>query len=504
MNARYGMFLAVLAMSCGGSAGKCGDSGPYPAPPAGVHAVWHVDAQCPDEGADGSGTRPFRTLGRALESAGAGDAILVAPGEYREAVRLPSVPLWIAGYSDPASPDAFVSLAPPDAPGDAKAAVTMIGPGGGVPERTTISGVRIEVPFLAGIRVQGGSLAVRDCRIAGARPVPASGKYGFGIVASKGADLVVAGCTIEGSAAEGLLASESAVVVEDSVVSNNGGAGIRLQSCATGAVEVRDCRILGNREFGVGVLSSKAVVEGNEIGGTRKSATGGLGDGIVVGELLDSSGEGLGPSEVELAGNDVHDNERMGIVLDGRVAGSVTGNQSRLNASGGIWIQNGAGKPVEFRVEGNALSGNTGIGIAVLTGARAAIRDNELGGTLPATTLSGGATVRFAYGAGIFSDGTAEVAGNRFLGFEDATNVRVAHVLVDSGGAGTVVTGNLLGEGVGALHVAVQNQPDSAKVVIQDNAGSEEIEYPPKTNYVVTEGMLGGVGMVGPGGGPPE
>lgn len=50
--------------------------------------VWHVSAQGSDQSGDGSYGSPFRTIQRAIESASAGDTVLVGKGVYRENLSL--------------------------------------------------------------------------------------------------------------------------------------------------------------------------------------------------------------------------------------------------------------------------------------------------------------------------------------------------------------------------------------------------------------------------------
>ena len=105
---------------------------------------------------------------------------------------------------------------------------------------------------------------------------------------------------------------------------------------------------------------------------------------------------------------------------------------------------------------------------------------------------------------GVFEGAVASISNNNFQVFGDSAGARTVHVLVDSAAEGTEVVDNMAGQGVEAVTIAVQNQSETAQVIIKDTAGVGDVEYPPSDPYLVTDAMKDGVGMVGPGGGPPE
>jgi hypothetical protein len=184
--------------------------------------------------------------------------------------------------------------------------------------------------------------------------------------------------------------------------------------------------------------------------------------------------------------------------------GAVEGNTLSGNLYAGAWLQGGAGGAAGLAVEDNVLDGNHEVAVGVLGDTRASVRDNEVRGTIPGVAIEGGATVVFAYGVALLGGGAASVTGNRFGAFAPAEGARTAHVLVDHGAAGIEVKTNSPDAAADAVRIVVQNQAAESPVTIVGNAGAAAVEYPPAQPYHLSDPMTDGIGMIGPGGGPPE
>ncbi|MEZ5214978.1 MAG: right-handed parallel beta-helix repeat-containing protein, partial [Microbacterium sp.] len=254
---------------------------------------------------------------------------------------------------------------------------------------------------------------------------------GIGVAALDGAKVELEGCTISGGSGPGVVARGSDLRITDSVVDENEGGGVFIE-WAPEQVILDGLIARNNRQFGVGIMSTRAVIARSDI-----SETLGQGDGIVV-----AVGGGLGPSEViiggaeaciaigaaagEDCGNTLNDNLRFGVFIDSPASGSIVGNQVHENGRGGIWLQNGSGSET-VRVAKNDIAANTSTGVGVSGGVRAEIRDNQIVTTRAAI----GGTSELGDGVAVLAGASALVVGNTIRG-SDRAGVFLSHVGPDT------------------------------------------------------------------------
>lgn len=503
--------VALLLAACAAGAGAGGDTvhdaahdaahdvgaddarlpwGPYPAAPDGAGALLHVAPGGGEGAPDGSAARPFRTIGAAIAAAAPGTTILVAAATYDESLRIERAPLAIVGARDPVSGEPAVFLRPPPS-ADTAGGVFVLGPGADPPESVALTGLVVQGAGTAGIWVSGQGLHVEACRVEGARAVtPQDGSdpvYGFGILAMDGARVAVRESAVIGCDGPGILLSESTGSVTGSRFERNGRGGIRLEGCTAAPVRVEGNAVLGNAELGIAVLGSQAEVLGNDVRGTTAFGTFAGADGILVGALTGPAGAALAGATARVEGNTVRDSARAGILFGAGAGGAVRDNEVSGNDYGGIYLQGDAGeRGPELDVSANVVRDNRYVGVAAKGGVSVRLHGNDVGATRPGPTFVDGAVVSVGYGIGVFAGALADVRGSRLGPFASDGAAQLAHVLVDSAAAGTVVacdrqpdgspvSCNRAAEDGATIVIAVQHQrPEDVTV---DNPGATVERY---------------------------
>lgn len=418
---------ALTALGCEGTASGVpttdGCQATYP-DAAGATLVLHVAASCDSEVPDGSAAQPYQTIGEAIEAATPGTTIVVESETYEENLVIAKENLTILGeVSTDGSELTGIVLQSPDP----KASITVQGVAGVV-----LRGVHIIDPTVAGVWVVGGSATITDSSVSGAM-ANADGAFGFGVLSTNKAGIVLQNTAITGSEATGILLQngEGLSSVTDSDVSGNGRGGIRFENMPDGST-IAGNTLNANMEVGIGIFSSVGIVlQNNGVHDTMKGGPKESADGIIVAELISAAGESFGPSEVMMGGdagkadghlgNTVTGSGRIGVLMSGDVSGIVLQNEVRENGRAGIWLQSGAGmgSTAGIVLQNNAVVDNHFLGISLAAGTSAEVTGNVVSGTradVPeGTAVVVGpdlANVTMGDGIGVFAGATAIVIGN--------------------------------------------------------------------------------------------
>lgn len=217
-----------------------------------------------------------------------------------------------------------------------------------------------------------------------------------------------------------------------------GGTGTVIGGASSAAANV----ISGNEHGGVRLLGATATIQGNLIGlastGTSIRANGDEG-------IKAESGSGL-----SVLGNFISGNTGPGVWLtSGATGATVRGNLIGVDGEGtpqrntgdGVWLQGtGGGNVVGGRTPGdrNVIAGNDGAGVH-LDGGADRVEGNVIGLAADRLTPTGNQWGVLVTGTGATVGGTAPGAGNLISGNDDAG------VRLDTGATGAVVQGNQVG-----------------------------------------------------------
>ena len=473
---RFLPMALVLLLTSGGCGSGSGDQSQkvccpescYPAAGESAGQVLYVNSSCPEEGADGSLAHPYLSIVDAVKAAEAGAALLVAEGEYGEdqpIVIKKSLSVAGMGKFEPATGgyvDKTIIVVK-----DSTALSVLDA------QQVSLRGLTIKEPTVAGIDVHDSeNLEIIGNHVQFAQR-DSAGLFGHGIVVSASTGVLLAENLVDKGAGVGILAHDSGLLIKDNRVSWNE-QGIRLENCPPAGAgtddDVEPVEIVGNRVdlnavCGVNVLSSLALIEGNEILDTR--AVDGDVDGIADGILISrsetvgarSSRVWLGGKSHEGEGNVVAGSGRAGVLVSG---GSqvelIVNNIIEENAGRGVWIQEQSS--VKSMVS-NTIGRNALIGVGLTGGSNAAIggagegKFNLIFETFAVKTVVDGETVEIGDGVGVFLQSQVTVQHNKIL-----DNVRTG-VILDDPDSDAVFVG--------------QNRVDGGEygIVVQAEEGSE-------------------------------
>ena len=446
-----------------GTAEACEAS--FAAAPEGAQGVHYVAPSCAGEAQDGTIEAPFETISQAIEAANPGDTLLVESATYAENLILTKEGLSILGEvrTDDAQQVGIILQSP-----DPNASVIVAGVTGII-----LQSVHISDPTLAGVWVDGGSAEVHHSSVSGAK-VNAEGQYGFGVLATNKAGIILQQTAITGSASTGVLLQngEGASAVIDCQVDGNGRGGIRLENMPTDTALTGNS-LSNNVEVGIGVFSSVGIILQNngvfdtQIGGPSQS-----GDGIIVSELKGGDGSSFGPSDVVLGGdagkadghlgNTVSGSRRVGILMSGEVAGIILQNEASQNHRAGVWLQSQAGSDEAspgIILQDNSVTDNHFLGISIGAGAEATVENNLITGTREKRADGGvpvigpdGASEKMGDGLGVFAGATAHIVGNMISGNTragilgdglDVDNTTIADNSYDANATGSIILQNV-------------------------------------------------------------
>ena len=196
-----------------------------------------------------------------------------------------------------------------------------------------------------------GVITLNDCRIIG-------GGY-VGIRCQQGGTVKMTGGRVAEQYRSGIVVAlaKEGVVLEGTVVENNGGDGILFRDAAGGSLT--DCTIRGNLGAGVRCRGgAKPTI-------TACTITGNLAEGIACSDR----------SEPTIHGTTIKENKGGGISFDKGCSGTLEGSTITGNAAFGVRCTLS-----EITIEGNQITGNAGPGVWIAQGGNPSLHQNDLTG----------------------------------------------------------------------------------------------------------------------------
>ena len=199
---------------------------------------------------------------------------------------------------------------------------------------------------------RGTTVLIEDCLVDAAHDV--------GIGATDGAHLTVQRTRVTGSvgAAIALLGAAPSSLVEGCTVEGSAAGGIVIAHM--GGCTIRDNTVTGNRAGIVVEHGARPIIEGNRVDANRLGI-------IVSGPLTDP----------EVRDNDVTNSLGNGMLIDEGALGRVVGNRIHGSNGNGIWLDNPGTRP---RIAGNTVTGNRMAALLITNNAGAVVTDNDLRG----------------------------------------------------------------------------------------------------------------------------
>ncbi len=301
--------------------------------------------------------KQFKTIEGALKAAEAGDEVIVAPGTYKEYVRLKEGVI-LRSYGDEAERAGFVSASRTILQSALADKQIVLGAEGAVLDGFTLLNVKPEFEVQSeqrGVLIKGTSTIVTNCVIA---------------------NLPFSGVIIEGFGPKG----ES--LVKNNKIHDNQGSGI---TCNNGA----EVLIEGNKIF----KNAKSGIENHK----RSQPM------IKQNEIYDNGIDGImnSASESTISENNIYKNALNGIGFQKGSKGLVTNNKISDNYQAGIGIKAQAEAVIknnkisgnmlgigtmdlkEILVEGNTITNNkVGVGLIRCQGGKVVLRNNDLRGNM--------------------------------------------------------------------------------------------------------------------------
>jgi len=471
-----------------GLALQCGDLvNPWPAEiPEGE--VLFVSEAGPEEGADGSSAKPFRTIQEAVDAAAPNSAVLVATGTYAGGIAVDK-PLRILGKcAQYVTVDGAAEFMPEwtqfpgryglfaQTEGDLEIAGMTFSDSAGEPAGKA-SGVYVEGTTLASVHDvffdSLGGMAVHlknsaDATVANIRVTSLAvitedlgpdGQTCYGVLVDGGSAV-----TIDGSLFESTQGTDVDVTGSCPTVSHNrfekrgklGGLppmGVRVKKCDTGKTVIEANRFAAKMTHAVHVEGGDVEISRNYIQGT-------------VTDYDDINGPAVRVkgAKVKIAGNWVLENQFSGIALQ-ECEGDVSGNRVESGLPSDPGLKGGDGivvvdcDPGPVAISGNSIVANTRNGV-LLSGSIAKVERNLILDTLesPAENAGSGAGIHVVQGADVIMQGNW-VAGNGRFGIhvDDAYGSIADNVVADTAGpvaedgrcsAGIMATGSTLPAGI--------------------------------------------------------
>ncbi len=283
---------------------------------------------------------------------------------------------------------------------------------------------------------EGSRIDLVDSLVLDTAP-PTHGEGGAGVVVQAGAALTMSGCAVRGNTRGGVVVGQagSEILLEDSEISDNG-SGVSGQYGSQ--MTVRGCAIEGNAVVGVDVRDpgTSALLETTEVLDTRPDEDGRYGRGVQV----------AGGAELIATDSTLRGNTEMGIyVVEDDSRATLTRCdvlEARPGAAGddglGVWVERGG----RLDCEDCLIEGNTNIGVFVANaGTVVSLVDTRVLATRLGRVIGVGAGV-LAQDDALFQQEGGEISGTSGVGIGIVSGARAelnSTVLAGNTFAGVVV-----------------------------------------------------------------
>ncbi|MCA9137291.1 MAG: right-handed parallel beta-helix repeat-containing protein [Planctomycetales bacterium] len=396
--------------------------------------------------------RDSSTLQAALDASQPGDTILVAPGTYRERIRLKAGVILrsVGNASSGADGLARAEVTIIDGGGDGVAQAGVLMAEGSVLDGFTVTNVGMYNESIwmkhfesngedlgddegsvqaegttAAISIRGVSCTVTNC------VVHHNGDVGIGILGEVGAStapLITSNIVYRNMGGGIGVAERADPVIRDNRCSENLRAGI---GCRNADPIIANNLCFQNIRAGIGCREgSRPVMRGNKCYRNRRAGIGIRMEGtepiVEHNECYENEMAGIGcrnGARPILRNNVCRDNKMAGIGCQQGAKPLIVGNESRNNAMAGIGLE---GKSSAL-IDGNTCIDNKLVAIGVTGESSATIIDNTLsrtgGGAPPLVAVKDGSTATLADNhitgggvAAVLVQGNASIGGNTFTG----------------------------------------------------------------------------------------
>lgn len=436
----------------------------------------------------------FATVQAAIDAANAGDAVVVAPGTYRERLKLRP---GILVKSDGDDSRGKLGLRRAET-------TTLDGAGGAGPGVQMAPGATLDGFTVTGVGEYDDALWQREysARGDGQRRENIGRPGTAGIAVNDNCNVlnnIVHHIGYTGIAITGAPGREVAPRIAGNACYRNMGGGIGSMAGSAGIIENNTC--IENFHAGIGHSGASPVVRGNVCHGNIRAGIGisdgaspkvtgnrcfnnrRAGIGIRTGkatqpvvednECFENGMAGIGvkeDAEPLIRGNRCRDNRLAGIGVEGGASAKLIDNSCTTNKASGIGLRDGA----HAEIARNKIIDNALVAIGVTGRSQATITENELarkGGAPPMIAVLDdshavvtGNSIRGSGVSGILVKGRAEIRGNRFVGGHSRANSPSNFAVWVQKGSEITFIGNHVGRWRHALSAT-----GAVKVTVKDN-----------------------------------
>jgi hypothetical protein len=369
--------------------------------------TYYVDSGSNENG-DGTRDHPFSSLTGAIQISQSGDCLALAAGKYPSSTLPAGVSVLGKGASDvilESMDSATPALEIKGGQGAVLRGITLTGKGWGLAlnsvERIFVEQVHVDTAGEVGIFIEKATdIRIKNIFIEKTRANDQKA-YGIGLAIVNSARVDLALSQLSQNAAEGILASESALVLSSSVISENKSYGVAITcsqstACKDGLSSTMDrAEVVKNVGIGVFLNGGRLVGKQNAIKGTI------LKDGMSRGLNVQGGGS------LDFEESAISEGEGLGIAVLGS-ASTISKSTISKNNGFGIWLQDISSNQAAKLSETDVLE-SKGVGIAVAGSTRASIHCGKIANTRKAIRPVEGKTEEYADGIWVFGGSVATI-----------------------------------------------------------------------------------------------